>query len=244
MLVPVDPLRRGLNLRPALLAAGVTDRELRALRRSGRLAAVRPGAYAVDAPPGAAARHHLAARAALTRTAPGAVLSHVTAALVHGLPLRAVPLDRVHATRARRSGARRSRYLHLHAADLDPDEVVEVDGLPVTSPARTLVDLGRSLPFEQALVPADAALHRHLVDRPGLGAALERAARRRGNSAFARAGAESPGESRSRLALHRADLPAPQLQHLLTTTGGRALGRVDFWWEGSGVVGEFDGAAK
>ena len=41
--------------------------------------------------------------------------------------------------------------------------VTVVGGLPVTSVARTIADLGRMLPFEAALVPADGALFRRLV---------------------------------------------------------------------------------
>jgi hypothetical protein len=41
----MDPLRPGLNLRRQLLADGITDAELRGLRRRGAVTAVRPGAY-------------------------------------------------------------------------------------------------------------------------------------------------------------------------------------------------------
>ena len=138
--------------------------------------------------------------------------------------------------------------LNLHIATLSPDEVVLVDGLPVTSLPRTLVDLGRLLPFEKALVPADAALHQHLVTRAELDDALDRAARRPGNGKarqvlmFARPGATNPGESRSRLAIHRAGLPAPALQHRIVTDRGPF--DVDFWWEQFATVGEFDGRVK
>ena len=107
---------------------------------------------------------------------------------------------------------RRNRHLHLHAAALEPDEVVGIDGLLLTSLPRTLLDVARHLPFEQALVPVNAALHQHRVTPEQLGRALERAAHRAGNTAarqvlaFARAGAASPGETRSRLAIHRAGL--------------------------------------
>lgn len=241
----------GVNLRPSLLAAGTTDRELRRLRRTGDIVPVRPGAYvAAEEIDGAVAAHLHAARAAAAHLAPGSVLSHITAAVLHGLPLWAAPLDRVHATRDRRSGSRRSRYLHLHSAALEPDEVVGREGLLLTSLPRTLLDIARSLPFEQALVPVDAALHQHRVTSEQLREALGRAAHRAGNTAarqvlaFARAGAASPGETRSRVAIHRAGLPPPELQKELHGADGRFLGRVDFWWEELGTAGEFDGRTK
>jgi hypothetical protein len=247
----VDPFRPGINRRAALLAAGFGDHELRLLRRRGQITAVRPGAYVVeDVARDAVLRHQMAVRAACACLGPGAVISHGSAAVLHRLPLLGPPPARVHATRARRSGARVNRILHLHAAALEPDEVVAVDGLPVTSIPRTLVDLARSLPFEHGLVPADAALHTHLVTRAALGEALERASGRPGNHAarqvlaFARPGATSVGETLSRLAIHRAGLPPPELQHTVRTAGGVLLGQVDFWWEEFATAGEFDGRAK
>jgi hypothetical protein len=241
----VDPLRTGLNLRSQLLADGLTDGELRALRRRGLLTPVRPGAYVHGPEPDdEAARHLLAVCAALPCLGAGTVVSHASAAVVHGLPLWRVRLDRVRATRDRTSGARRSALVHLHSAALHPDEVSIVDGMPVTSVARTLADLARLLPFEEALVPADAALHRGLVTREELAEALARAGRRPNNAAarrvvaFADGAAESPGESRSRVAIRRAGLPVPVLQHAVIGT------RTDFWWEEFRTVGEFDGKVK
>jgi hypothetical protein len=80
-----------------------------------------------------------------------------------GHTIWSIPLNRVHVTRSRANGARRSRYVHMHGATLKPGEVVTVDVL-VTSPARTVVDLARTVPFEQAVVVADAALAIGLVD--------------------------------------------------------------------------------
>lgn len=181
------------------------------------------------------------------------MISHASAAVLHGLPLwfprgGSSATQRVHATRDRRTGARRNALLDLHSAALEPDEVVAVDGVLVTSPARTVIDLARTLPLEEALVPADAALHRGLTTAEELAEGLRRSLRRHGNAGARRAvaladgRAESPGESRSRLAIHRCGLPAPVPQQELRTSGGRSF-RVDFWWR-HGVVGEFDGRVK
>ncbi len=243
-------------LRSHLLASGYTDDETRRLAR--RLVAVRRGAYVepdderLGTPE---ARHLLAVRAAVAQLGPGTVVSHVSAAVVHGLAVWDVPLDRVHVTRRGRSGGRRSRHLHLHVLPLEPDDIVLVGGIAVTSVARTVADLARVLPFEQAVVVTDSALH--LARRSGQGgrhgdlaAALARYPRRHGGAAagrvlgFATDLAESVGESRSRVAMAAAGLPAPALQVVLHSTEGRSLGRVDFWWEEHQVVGEFDGRVK
>lgn len=88
-----------------------------------------------------------------------------------------VPLERVHTTRPRRSGGLRTGRLHVHTAPLDADEIIILDGFVVTSGVRTLLDIARTVGFEQAVVILDAALHRHLVTRADLLAGLERMTR-------------------------------------------------------------------
>jgi hypothetical protein len=134
----------------------------------------------------------------------------------------------------------------VHTAGLDPDEVVDVDGIPVTSVPRTVADLARLLPFEPALVVADAALHRDRVTPAALADAVARAAGRRGSpparrvAAAADGRAENPGETRSRIAIARARLPPPTLQHEVP----ELRARTDFYWEEFRTVGEFDGKVK
>ena len=97
----------------------------------------------------------------------------------------------------------------MHAARLDADEIIEVDGVAVTSVSRTLADLARTLPFEQALVVADAALHRRRASPAAFADAVTRASGREGSplarrvAAAADLRAEGPGEARSRMAIWR-----------------------------------------
>lgn len=248
MHIPVTgPVRRR-----SLLAAGYSDDEIRAQLRAGHLLSVRPGFYLSDArrPANPEAWHAAVVHATLADLAPGAVASHASAAVLHGLPVWGLPLVRVHATRPRRTGARRTPTVDLHSAGLDPDEIGQVDGTPVTCAARTVVDLARTSPFPQAVAVADAALFAGIVSPASLEEALLRARGRPGSPAarravaFADGRAESVGESRSRVAMHLAGLPPPDLQHSFVTADGRRLGRVDFWWRAQRLVGEFDGRSK
>lgn len=127
--------------RRELPASDVTDGELRRRLRARELVVVRRGAYltAGAVAKGPEARPALRLRAAHRDPAPDAVVSHVSAAVLHGLPVWAVPLGRIHVTRPRRAGARRSAALHVHAAPLDPEERVEIDGVTVTSGAHRRV---------------------------------------------------------------------------------------------------------
>lgn len=252
---PVDlpTVGPGPLLRPALLSSGVTDDELRRMRRRGELAPITAGAYVDPGDPRLRrpeSRHALLVAAAVPRLAADAVLSHVSAAVHYGLPVWNVPLGRVHATRARRSGGLRTGRLHVHTAPLEDDEVVEHEGVAVTSPARTLLDLARTVGFEQAVAVADAALHRHLLTRDDLDGGLARVARWPGAPrarrvvAFADPRPESVGESRSRVVMARLGVAPPVLQWRVVDARGRVLGTADFGWPEHGVAGEFDGFVK
>ena len=241
----------GLRLRPHLLAFGYSDDDLRRLRRSGEIERVRRGAYvpAVDERLSRPeTRHVLAVRAAVAQLPTASVVSHVSAAVLHGLPVWNLPLSRVHVTRDGSSGGHRRADLHVHCTPLAPDEITTVDGVPVTTPARTLADIARTAPFMQAVSVADAALHNEVVTRTALDDAVHRSARRPGNHkarraiAFAARGGESVGESRSRVLLARFQVPAPVLQWEVPTL--HRIGRTDFAWPEQRTVGEFAGRVK
>ena len=145
------------------------------------------------------------------------------------------------------TGARRTRDSVLHTTPIGL--VAVVDGLLVTTPARTVVDCARTLDYEQAVVIGDAAVRKFGVTRRDLDRELEQAQRRKGIAAARRVVAfldghsESPGESRSRVALARNNLIlVPQGE--VFDEKGRFIGRVDFYDKDKPVVGEFDGELK
>lgn len=234
-----------------LRSAGYTAAELGRMHRDGTLSRLRRGSYLVGpCPEDAADRHRLLVRATAERLSDRAVISHVSAAVLYGLPVWGVPLGRVHATRGRRSGGRASDRVCVHTAPLRPDELTVIEGIAVTSLARTVVDIARRMPFEQAVVVADAALATGLLGPGELMKSLARAAGWQGVPGarrvvgFADGRSESVGESRSRVAIARAGLPAPVLQWEVATGPARRVRRVDFAWIERRTVGEFDGRVK
>ena len=239
-----------LLLRRRLIAAGWTDQELRRQRRAGELHRLGRGAYvaAPGTPPAYEARHALLAAVRDERHAADGVLSHVSAAVLHGLSTWGLPLERIHRTRDRRTGGRVGTGVHLHAAPLTPDETVEIDGLLVTTVARTVADIARTAGFDAAVAVADSALHKHMVDPDELARAARRCAgwpgapRARQVVSVADGGSAGVGESRSRLAILRAGLPAPVLQWRVEGDG--RVFEVDFGWPELRTVGEFDGLVK
>jgi len=241
----------GLHLRRDAVRDGWSDDELGRLVRTGELSRLRRGAYVNGTLPlDAAATHRLLVRATMSGLRRPAVVSHQSAAVLLGLPLWDVALDRVHITRRPRASNDTGRVLRCHVARLREDEVIDVDGLPVTGPVRTALDLARSLPHEAAVVVLDATLRMGLLDHDALRARLFDIAGAPGSRSAARAvlfadgRSESVGESRSRVILHRWNLAPSALQFEVRSAGGGVIGRTDFAWEEHRLVGEFDGRIK
>lgn len=129
-------------------AAGIDSVTLYRLADAGLLEPVRRGVYAAAAAPASPHRDVQAAWLALSPAAPawqrpkldpdGGVVSHRTAALVH--ELGDIVTDGIELTVPRRR-VTRDPGVRLRQRDLDEDDVVLVDGLPVTSVERTIEDL-------------------------------------------------------------------------------------------------------
>jgi hypothetical protein len=121
-----------------------------------------------------------------------------------------------------------------------------VDGRPVTAPAWTAVEVGRSLRRPRVLATLDAALRSRTCDRTELWRAALQQAGRRGIVAvrdlipLADPRAESPMESELRLIVLDAGLPTPTLQHEVVDGNGE-LRRLDLAWPEYRVAAEYDG---
>ena len=163
-----------------LLALGLSRAAIHRRVRAGRLHARFRGVYAVG-------HRRLAAEglrwAAVLACGSGAVLSHTSGAVAWGL-LRSTA-SRLDVTVPR--GGREARPgIRLHRSRrLAPDEVTTLDGLPITTPARTLLDLAadglRGRRLESAL---DRAELLRLVDFAHMHELLERYPRRAGTSSL------------------------------------------------------------
>lgn len=238
-------------LTPALRAQGFEPNELARMTRRGELTRLRRGAYTHE--PGtelsAAYQHLRLVRATALQLLDGSVVSHGSAAVLHGLPVWATAIEKVHVTCHRSGQGKRRSVVHVHGAALPPEDLAVVDGIVVTSLARTVLDLARTLPMEQAVAAGDAALRLGLHPAElGLGLLrMEcwpgvRAARRAVD--FLDARSESVGESVSRVRMHQDGVPAPDLQHEILGPHGEVIARVDFYWHEQRVAGEFDGKFK
>jgi len=247
--------RSGPFTRADALAAGHTPGAIRVRLRRGDWRRVRTGVYVVRAEWDAAAGNPASAHAlrvfAALRVVSAAVASGTSAAILHGLTLPGPPPVAVVLTRARAGLATPAKLpgIELQVAAVPAHHVTVSHGIAVTTVARTLVDLARAMPFRDAVMLLDAALHQRRCTVRAISAVLAdcagwpevRTAARA--VAFADPAAESPLESASRVFFAAHGIAAPRTQHWLGDEGGR-IGRVDFCWPDHRTVGEADGLGK
>lgn len=148
--------RGGIITRYRLISLGLTPDAIDHRVRSGRLHPVHRGIYLVGHPHLCGHAHKWAALLSCGR---GAVLSHRSAAALWGMLLE--PQTAVHVTVPTHAGRARRRGVRLHRSrTLGDGAVATREGFPVTSMARTLVDIAATEPLrivEIALEGADSA---------------------------------------------------------------------------------------
>lgn len=159
---------------------------------------------------------------------PGAVVSHHTAPQVLG---GVVPdPGHTHVTVTRPQDRRRRPDLRCH---VQPDvQPWRVDGIPLTAPEPTFVDLAGHLSLVDLVVLGDSSVHRRvttadrLLDAAGAASGPGAALARRG-AALVRPRAESPMETRSRLLLTFGGLSEPRVNEWVEDEQGRPRYRLD-----------------
>lgn len=229
--------QHGVIARRQLLELGLSERAIKHRIATGRLHPIERGLYAVGRP---ALTRHGRWMAAVLGCGSSAALSHGSAAALWGIGREQADVVEVsvrHAHPHRRPGIRVHRRPALKTGDLDVR-----DGIPVTTPACTLIDLATQLgqgPLERAINEADRL---DLIDPESLREAINSY---RGQSGVARLRAvldrrtfrmtDSELERRFLPLVRDAGLPMPLTRQHLNGF------RVDFFWPDLGLVVETDG---
>lgn len=235
----------GLVHRFELLATGVPEHVIQRRLTSGGLLPIQPRVYAVA---GAPRSPHQELLAACRSACPEAAVSHRSAARLWGLdgPFSGfVELVVPRLDKGRPHGA----IVH-RSTDLVPSHVTIRQGLPVTNPLRTLVDLGAVTPQPVLDRAVDDALAKRLVSFEGLLVMLESVARRgrrgvgklRASLAERTDAPESVLEAEMERLLARSDLPDSERQYEVRVDG-RFVARVDFAYSKVRVAIECDGSS-
>ncbi|MBD0862266.1 hypothetical protein IA539_13725 [Gordonia sp. zg691] len=246
--IPADS--HGLVLRSEVVGPHVTDKQLQRSVADDGLRRLWPGIFADSstlADLDKLETHRMTVMAAARAGGPTRIVSHVSAGAMHRLPMLYPDLTRVHVT-SPKVGKTTDRVVR-HQGVVAPRDVVVVDGVAVTSVARTACDVARLGNSRRALVVLDAAL-RQGAELQRMQEILESCRRFKGVEMLRRmlplatAQSESVGESLSRaLMLECADLPEPRPQVSIVDDDGTFIARVDFLLAEK-LVGEFDGLVK
>jgi very-short-patch-repair endonuclease len=165
--------QHGVVSRAQLVDAGVSKRAIELRVGSSHLLRLHRGVYAVGHARLRREGHWLAAVLAV----PGAALSHRDAAGLHGLrPANHRDVD----VTGRHAHASRPGIRFHRTAVLGAEDVATVDGIPVTTVARTLVDLAGVVPRDHLVKAIKEAERQRVFDLTAVKAAMARTAGRRG----------------------------------------------------------------
>ncbi len=178
-----------------------------------------------------------AIRARAAWTLAGGTLSGISAAALHGTKW----LEGSWSAQIIRRDRHRQTGLIVYSWTLHPGETTTVDGMPVTTPARTAFDLGRLLPRARSIPLIDALMNATGLTAEAIAEVADAHPRERGvrrlrhTLTLVDGGAESPQETRVRLILVDGGLGPVETQI-------RALKyRIDMGWEKYKVGVEYDG---
>jgi hypothetical protein len=133
------------------------------------------------------------------------------------------------------------------AACFDEDEIQVSAGMPVTTPARTALDLACRYPIAKAVAAVDALARATDLKVAEVETLVDRYRGRRGIRRARIAlplvdpGAESPRETWLRLLLIRAGFPAPQTQIPVYDEYRQLVAVLDMGWEHVKLAVEYDG---
>lgn len=127
------------------------------------------------------------------------------------------------------------------------DEIMSVNGMSVTTPARTALDIACRNPRDAAVAQVDALAHATDLKCADVELLAQRYGGRRGIRRvtdvldLVDAGAESPRETWVRLVLIDAGFPRPATQVPVYDEGGYVVARLDLGWEDIKVAVDYDG---
>jgi hypothetical protein len=183
------------------------------------------------------------AKAAYLRSRRRGVVAGLSAAALH----RAKWIDSAEPAAIIDTNRRKVRGVRAWEDAIEDDEICLIDGMRVTTPARTALDIASRFPVLKAVSAIDALARATQLKTGDVELLVERYQGRRGIR-HARAaldlvdaGAESPRETWLRLLLIRAGYPRPQTQIRIHDEYGQLVARVDMGWEDIKVAAEYDG---
>ena len=228
--------QHGVITRAQLIELGLSPKSIKYGIVGGRLHPVWRGVYAVGRP---GLSLHGRWLAAVLRCGPQAALSHETAAALWRIRPARIDLIEVSVPR---HAFRRPPGIVVHRRASLGAEVETRNGIALTSPTTTLIDLAGRLPLSALEAAINEADKRDLVHPDELRSALDRLPRRPGIRPL-RELLDSRTFTLTDSELERRFLPIARRVGLPRPQTGRHLNgfKVDFYWPDLGLVVETDG---
>jgi hypothetical protein len=205
-----------------------------------RYVAVYPGVYV---PAGAELTARQRAHAAWLWSRRRGTLAGRSAAALH----RAKWLDPRAPAELLYDNRRQPRGIRTWADTIEADELVTVDGMTVTTAARTALDLARRRPLDRAVTEVDALARATRLKVADVELLAQRyrgfhgIRRARETLALVDPGAESPRETWLRLLVIRAGFPPPTTQVPVHDGYGALIAVIDMGWEDLKIGLDYDG---
>ncbi|MFD0926939.1 hypothetical protein [Williamsia deligens] len=201
----------------------------------------------VFADPRVALTHTDRIRAGHLSAGPGSVVAGLSAQFLHGVAYPVLDGDVEIIRDLRGQGRRRPGVRIMRTDQLGPGDIVDRAGMPVTSPVRTAFDLGRRRPDLLALGHLDDMARTVPLDISALWAYTRDHTHTAGVRQLRELvglidpAAESPGESWTRLIMHRRGLPRPDSQIEVFDECGALIGRFDLGYRRYKIGVDYDG---
>lgn len=232
-----------------LAAAAWTARAISTALSRGSLIRIRRGIYchgsvwnALDS-----RQRHVLRACAISEDVAEPVVAERSAAAIWDIPVIGGWPDEVTLLARYRGGGKSEPGVRRTSIGARGAPIVYRFGIPVTSLARTVVDLAAREGLRSGVVAADWALAGGL-SRSELREAMAQRTSSYGAAVagvaidFADAASESPGESAGRVAIFEAGFEMPELQVVFHDDLGEM--RTDYFWRRARITGEFDGKVK
>lgn len=227
-----EALQAGIS--PGQLRNSQLDKSIWGVRREGALASLEEKC-----------------RGIASRLRDDAFYSHSTAALLYGAPLP-FPLEldeRVHIGVTSSEPPPHARGISGHHLDLVPHDIQQLNGIRLTSPARTWFDLSSVLSLDDLVAVGDYFVHRdrRFTTRHEITLLLDSLFGKRGIRQARQAvhllrdRSESRPESKTRVAFFLGGLPEPEINHTLVDSESGKKMRPDFIFRDARVIVEYQG---
>ncbi len=189
----------------------------------------------------------------------GCAASHLTAAELLDLPRRhqKEPTHLFHIIRPEGAAHLNRPHVIVHRMKLYDDEITTLNGIRLTTPERTWLDLAETLSVDELIVAGDSCVRmprpefegrdeplcsiadlQRMIDRHKGKRGLRKAKEAIG---WIRVGSDSPQESLLRLAIVRADLPEPEINLPVAASEGGRLVQPDLSYPEYKVGIEYEG---